>query len=87
MAKSGFTWVSYEDRKAIEKLYNKNESVRSIAAQIGKSYVTVYAELKRGYTGKDNEFGRKDYSAKTAQMRLFQKMSELHEGEKKCEEG
>ena len=68
-----YKWLTYDDRKAIEKLYNKKIPVRKIAEQVGISYVTVYAELKRGATGEMDANGRMGYSAEKAQKALFSK--------------
>lgn len=40
--------LTFEDRKAFEKMWAENESPIRIAAALGISQCTVYTELKRG---------------------------------------
>lgn len=49
-----YTYLTFDQRRKIEKLYNADVRVEKIAAQIGRSVAAVYEELKRGYTGERN---------------------------------
>ena len=53
--------LSYEDRKKIEILVGKGESLYDIAVSVGAHETTIRRELKRG---------GEPYSADTAQMSL-----------------
>lgn len=66
-----YTYLTFDQRHEIEKLYNADVPVAEIAAQIGRSVAAVYAELKRGHTGERNANKRKIYCADRAQT-VFQ---------------
>lgn len=66
-----YTYLMFDQRREIEKLYNADVRVEEIAARIGRSAAGVYEELKRGYTGERNANMRRIYSADRAQ-RVFQ---------------
>lgn len=61
------TTFSFEHRKTIEKLYNKNTPVTQIAAALGCNRKLVYVELHRGFTGRLDKNIRKGYSAEIGQ--------------------
>ena len=66
-----YTYLTFDQRREIEKLHNADVRVEEIAAQIGRSVAAVYEELKRGYMGERNANKRKIYSADRAQT-VFQ---------------
>lgn len=57
-------YLTYEDRKNLETLYNEGVSLPEIASKLGVHLSTVYRELIRGDTGYD---GIRNYSANLAQ--------------------
>jgi len=59
--------ITYEERKRIAELIKSDYNVREIADIIGKSYQTIYREIKRGNIGTlNNEYV---YSPEVAQGR------------------
>lgn len=65
--KSQYKYISFSDRKTIEKMYAKGDSPRDIAAIIGCHIATLYIELQRGRNGKLDANQRPAYSASIAQ--------------------
>ena len=65
------TWKQLDlvQRKRLETLYKKETPISEIAARLGVHASTVYRELKRGDTGRLNEYGWPEYSARTAENR------------------
>ena len=59
--------LKYYDRKIIEKMSNSGFQAQAIADALGVTRQTIYNEFARGYTGKMNAYGRKEYSADKAQ--------------------
>lgn len=68
---NGYTYLTFEQRREIERLHNSGVRTVEIAEHIGRSVAAVYEELKRGYTGERNENKQKKYSAERAQT-VFQ---------------
>lgn len=66
----GFSYITQEDRKIIEKMYADGERVVDIAARVNKSHKSIYRELKRGCTGKLDKNKRLEYSAELGQTVL-----------------
>lgn len=64
---SGYSYLTLEQRREIEKLYGKGERVVDIAARLKRSAAAIYEELKRGDTGELDSFSRPKYSADLAQ--------------------
>lgn len=60
-------YLSYDQRKTLEKMYAANVKIGSIAATLGVNQVTIYRELKRGGTGMLDANGRMAYSAMLGQ--------------------
>lgn len=63
-------YLSFDDRKKLESLYNSGESTNDIARNMNVHLSTVYRELSRGSTNKMDANGRIGYSADIAQ-RVF----------------
>jgi len=68
---NGYTYMTFEQRREIERLHNAGARTVDIAAHIGRSVAAVYEELKRGYTDERNENKQRKYSADLAQT-VFQ---------------
>lgn len=64
--------MTLEDRRMLESKYNQGTAVRQIAEELGLNLSTIYKELKRGDTGKEDSNGRAGYSAEIAQRNIFQ---------------
>lgn len=64
----GYSYLTFDQRRKIEALYNDGERVVDIAAKIGRSVAAIYEELKRGYTGEFDRNKRHVYSADLAQQ-------------------
>lgn len=64
---NGYTMLSFDDRRIIETMYANGDRPIDIAVRVGKSVATIYAELKRGYTGELDDNKRPAYSAELAQ--------------------
>ena len=63
--------VTLADRQKIAELYALGQPVTYIAEQVDFNRVTIYRELKRGYTGKTDHNGRPGYDAELGQARAF----------------
>ena len=64
---NGYSYMTFDQRREIERMHNAGIRTVDIAAHIGRSVAAVYEELKRGYTGERNENKQKKYSADLAQ--------------------
>ena len=60
-------YLSYDQRKEIEKLYESGAEVIEIANTVGVNPATIYRELKRGETEELDRNGRAAYSAELGQ--------------------
>ncbi len=60
-------YLSYNQRKEIEKLYASGAEVIEIADAIRVNPATIYRELKRGETEELDRNGRASYSAELGQ--------------------
>lgn len=65
-----YRYLTFDDRKRLEKLYGSGERIVVIASCLGVSFATVYRELKRGYTGSNDDNMRPSYSAEVAELSL-----------------
>lgn len=65
-------YLGPNERAEIERLHNGGAPAAAIADKIGAHVATIYKELPKGYTGDVNEYGRRVYSAETAQ-RTFER--------------
>lgn len=68
---SKYTYITFEQRRKIERLHNNGVRTVDIAAELKRSVAAVYEELKRGYTGERNKNYQLKYSADKAQL-VFQ---------------
>ena len=50
-----YSYLTFDQRREIESLYNDGNRVVDIASKIQRSVAAVYEELKRGYTGELDE--------------------------------
>ena len=62
-----YTYITFDDRKRIEKWWLNGEGACEIAARLGIHNTTVYRELQRGDTGQLDENQRQGYSAVLAE--------------------
>lgn len=49
---NGYSYLTLEQRREIERMYAEGERVVDIAARLKRSAAAIYEELKRGYTQK-----------------------------------
>ena len=63
----GYSYLTFAQRRKIERMYGAGERAVEIAAETGRSVAAIYAELKRGYTGELDGNKRPMYSADLAQ--------------------
>lgn len=84
-----YRYLSYDARKIIEKKYKKGERPEDIAKAVGANTATIYNELRRGYTGQEDENFRPGYSAEIGQRVLQERFKARGKrggkSEKKCE--
>ena len=64
---NGYSYLTLEQRREIERMYAEGERVIDIAARLKRSAAAIYEELKRGYTGEFDGYARPKYSADLAQ--------------------
>jgi IS30 family transposase len=62
-----YEFLTFEDRKKIEELYNNGTRVAEIAQTLGRCENTIYNDLRKGLTNKMGKLGRRIYSSKQAQ--------------------
>ena len=55
---NGYSYLTLEQRREIERMYTEGERVVDIAARLKRSVAAIYAELKRGYTGEFDSYAR-----------------------------
>lgn len=60
-------YLTLEDRKKIREMWDADEKAEVIAVKLGFAVSVIYAELKRGYTGKLNDRYRKEYDPELAE--------------------
>ena len=51
---NGYSYLTLEQRREIERMYAEGERVVDIAARLKRSAAAIYEELKRGYTVQEN---------------------------------
>ena len=68
---NGYSYLTLEQRREIERMYAEGERVVDIAARLKRSAAAIYEELKRGYTGEFDGYARPKYSADLARAREF----------------
>lgn len=64
---NGYSYLTLEQRREIERMYAEGERVVDIAARLKRSAAAIYEALKRGYTGEFDGYARPKYSADLAQ--------------------
>jgi IS30 family transposase len=57
-ALNGYSYLTLEQRREIERMYAEGERVVDIAARLKRSAAAIYEELKRGYTGELDGYAR-----------------------------
>ena len=62
-----YSYITIDQRRKIEEMYEAGARVVDIAAKIGRSVAATYKEIKRGYTGQLDGNKRPKYSADHAQ--------------------
>ena len=67
-----YTMRTYEERTAIQKMWNDGTQAKEIADKLNVSLSSIYSELRRGQDGSRLQNGRLRYSADLAQLRLQQ---------------
>ena len=67
-----YCYISFEDRKKLERMYLDGLTLPEIAEQLGVHLATVYRELRRGSTGMLDKNGRSEYKAAVAQRTLIE---------------
>ncbi len=60
--------LTFQNRKKIAELYADGVSPAVIAKQLGVHRATVYRELERGYTGKEDKNHRPGYDPEIGQQ-------------------
>lgn len=65
-----YRYLSFQDRRKIEKWYGAGDRPLDIAARLRVHTATIYHELKRGYTGELDRNKRYAYNAELAQQRV-----------------
>lgn len=65
-----YKYLTFDDRKCLEELYRSGERIVVIASTLGVCFATIYRELKRGYTGSNDNNMRPGYSARIAEAAL-----------------
>ena len=55
---NGYSYLTLEQRREIERMYAEGERVVDIAARLKRSAAAIYEELKRGYTGEFDGYAR-----------------------------
>lgn len=56
-----YRYLTFQDRQELAKLYGEEIQVAEIAKRLGVHRATIYTELKRGYTGREDKNHRPEY--------------------------
>ena len=64
---NGYSYLTLEQRREIERMYAQGERVVDIAAQLKRITAAIYGELKHGDTGELDGLSRPKYSVDLAQ--------------------
>lgn len=67
-----YAYRTYQERREIQKMYEKGATAKELADKFDVSVQTVYSELQRGYDGTRLPDMRKRYDADLAQRRMQQ---------------
>lgn len=62
-----YEFLTFDDRKKIEDLYNNGTRVAEIAQTLSRCENTIYNDLRKGLTNKIGQSGRRIYNAQQAQ--------------------
>lgn len=62
--------MTFQDRKELSRLYQREVRIAEIADRLGVHQATIYHELQRGYTGKEDQNHRPAYDPVKAQQTL-----------------
>ncbi len=82
---TGYSYLTLEQRREIERMYAEGERVADIAARLNRNVAVIYGELKRGDTGVLDGYGRPKYSADLAQATVqenFRRRGKCKKGDK-----
>ena len=78
---------SYEERLAIQSLWEDGVQVKKIAEKLGAPLSSLYSELRRGQDGSRLPNQRLRYSADLAQMRIQQSYEQRGRGNGQAQKG
>jgi IS30 family transposase len=67
--------ITPEARVIIQRRWHAGDNVKDIAEELGIPTTTIYAELRRGRTGKLSELGRPEYDPETARIKYYEALS------------
>ncbi|MBR3429004.1 MAG: helix-turn-helix domain-containing protein [Clostridia bacterium] len=67
--------ITPEARVIIQRRWHAGDNAKDIAEELGIPLTTIYAELRRGRTGKLSELGRPEYDPETARINYYKAMS------------
>lgn len=67
--------ITSEARVIIQRRWHAGDNVKDIAESLGIAVPTLYAELRRGRTGKLSDLGRPEYDPETARINYYKGMS------------
>lgn len=62
--------LTLKDRRLLARLYRAETPTITIAQRLNCSQATIYNELNRGFTGKLDEYGRREYDPGVAQRAI-----------------
>lgn len=65
-----YRYLTFQDRKVLSKLYLEEVPIREIAERIGVHKATIYNELMRGYTGREDKNRRPEYDPTLGQREV-----------------
>ena len=75
--------LTLKDRRTIAKMYADEESALAIAIKVGVHPSTIYDEINRGYTGKTDQNGRREYDPDLAQKKIQESIEHIRNAVKK----
>lgn len=67
-----YKYLTFQDRKVLSKLYLDEVPIREIAERIGVHKATIYYELERGYSGREDKNHRPEYDPALGQRKVAQ---------------
>lgn len=72
----GYTFKTLQERQKIQELWERGNTVKDMAAELGVPVSTLYVEMRRGHSGDRLPDYRLKYDASLAQLKMHQELEQ-----------